>query len=401
MQKRVKRLTQLALAGITIMVTACDEEVPLRPPPMMAIAIGEAHSCSLTTNGEAFCWGDGSEGQLGTGTTGSKRFAVRVATSTRFASIVAGGQHTCALTADGTAYCWGANQSGQLGSANAPRSLEPRPVATTVRFSALTAGWAHTCGLSLAGAAYCWGRGSQGELGIGGVAAAVFTPMAVSGGLRFQQISAGGRHSCAVTVARAAYCWGANELGQLGTGAEGAPALVPVRVAGSLEFVTISAGYNHSCAADASGSAYCWGENGFGEIGDGGSAGVGIPGARAPQRIVQFDGEFYVTVSAGHSYSCGLRDNAELMCWGRGGNGQLGNAQAVDRPLRDLVHTEPGRLFVPSQGVFAAVDAGGSTHTCGISTSNTAFCWGQGSKGQLGTGEYLTMIPYPVLEVSR
>lgn len=375
---------------------ACEDEVALNaPPPLVAVAIGEHHSCGLAETGNVYCWGGGSSGQLGTGATTSQRFAVPVANGGRFASIGAGGSHTCALTLDGIAQCWGLNNYGQVGVANVPQVLEPGPINSALRFTALSVGLAHTCGLGQNGLVYCWGRGAHGELGNGAIVETVSSPVAVATNLRFRRISAGGRHSCGIAESGQAYCWGANELAQLGTGAEGEAQPAPVRVDASAEFVDISAGHNHTCAVDTGGNAYCWGENRSGEIGNGTRYEPDLPAERRPTPVAAF-GAIYVGISAGQFYTCGRRDQNEVMCWGRGANGQLGNRALNDSDFPQLVHVEPGRLFTPSRGVFAAIDAGGSTHACGVTVGNAVLCWGQGAQGQLGTGEWLSMIPYPV-----
>lgn len=390
----VNRMLAIALAAVALL--GCEDELALRAPLMKAIAIGEYHSCGLIESGEAYCWGDGSSGQLGTGAMTSQRFAVPVATGGVFASIAAGGSHTCALTPDGITHCWGLNNYGQAGIPDVQQVLAPRPVNTGLRFAALSVGWEHTCGLGQDGTAYCWGRGGHGELGNGAIVESVSSPIAVVTNLKFRLISAGGRHSCGIAVSGAAYCWGANELAQLGIGAESEPRPVPVRVDASVGFVDISAGFNHTCAVDTGGTAYCWGENRYGEIGNGGHYKPDLPAERRPTPIAAF-GAIYVSVSAGRFYSCGRRDQDELMCWGRGANGQLGNRAMRDSDFPQLVHVEPGQMFTPGRGVFATFDAGGSTHACGVTVGGSALCWGQGAQGQLGSGEWLSMIPYPVL----
>lgn len=389
------RVLFAALVGVAL--TACDDEVPVPAPPMMAVAIGEHHSCGLTDSGQAYCWGDASSGQLGTGGTASQLYAVAVAGQVRFTSIVAGGSHTCGLTSDGVALCWGLNTHGQVGSASAQRVLEPRPLETNLRFTQLSAGWAHTCGITSDGRAYCWGRGTHGELGNGVRTEAVFTPTAVASDIRFRMVSAGGRHSCAVAESGDVYCWGANEVAQLGTGAEGDAESVPVRADASFPFAEVSAGYNHTCAVTPVMTAWCWGENRHGEIGNNTSYEPGLPAERRPTPVTNFGTVAYVSVSAGQFYTCGRRDQNELMCWGRGANGQLGNTGTSDSNLPQLVHGEPGRKFSPGNGIFAAFDAGGSTHVCAVTIGGKALCWGQGAEGQLGSGEWLSMIPYPVL----
>ncbi len=388
---RARLLTYVAIVAVgPALLAACEgSDVPLTLSPMSAIAVGVDHSCGLAESGVAYCWGDGSSGQLGRGNTSSTRFSVPVDTDLRFASIAAGGWHTCALTPEGSAYCWGANESGQLGSAGAGPVLAPRAVDTDLRFTMLSAGWAHTCGIAEDGTGYCWGRGSSGELGTGALDNTPI-PGAVLMDVAFTAISAGGQHSCGVVDGDDVYCWGANATGQLGNAAN-APEPAPVRIAVNRVFVDVAAGYSHSCAITVTGEAYCWGENQHAQLGN-----ADISNTNRPALVFLSGPEAYVQISAGQYYSCGVLSRGQAMCWGLNANGQLGNTAMTQHTVRQPVHVEPGRDHRWDRGQFVSVDAGGSTHTCGITVDATALCWGQGERGQLGNGEWFSMIPRPV-----
>lgn len=240
-----------------------------------ALGVGSEHACALEAGGAAWCWGRNTNGQLGDGTWTERGSPVLVPGAPAFARVAAGGAHTCALTSAGAAWCWGDNYRGQLGDGTREERTAPVTVLGGLAFTAIAAGREHTCGLTAAGAAYCWGMngfdGQSGRLG-DGTTSDRLVPTAVAGGLAFVQISAGGDHTCARTLAGLAYCWGDNTNGQLGDGTT-TDALVPTAVAGDLRFAAVGASLRHSCGVLADGGMRCWGANGaYGRLGDGSTA---------------------------------------------------------------------------------------------------------------------------------
>jgi alpha-tubulin suppressor-like RCC1 family protein len=154
--------------------------------------------------------------------------------------VTAGSYHSCALTASGDAYCWGDGEFGQLGDST-QGSTTPQLVLGGHTFVAIAAGATHICALATGGAAYCWGNDTNGQLGtsvpldvcagtrVGDVLCSLI-PVPVAGGLSFASLTTGFHHTCGVTTAGLAYCWGLNDLGQLGSQA-GRGSITPVRVA--------------------------------------------------------------------------------------------------------------------------------------------------------------------------
>ena len=242
------------------------------------------------------------------------------------------------------------------------------PVTTGLTFAQVSAGADYACGVTTAGAAYCWGDGFYGQLGNGrGGGAAPW--VAVAGGYTFAAVSAGGFFACGVTTAGLAYCWGNNVLGSLGNGTT-TNSTTPVQVAGPLTFAAVSAGNRSACGVTAVGAfARCWGDNSYGELGNGTTTNSTTPGAVS-------GGLTFASVSTQYDSACGVTTAGAAYCWGDNSSGQLGNGTKTKS-------TTP--VAVAGGLTFATVSAG-QYFACGVTTKGAAYCWGNNSSGQLGNG---------------
>ena len=224
-----------------------------------------------------------------------------------FTGVSAGGWHSCGLTGEGRAYCWGAGREGRLGNDSGNDSARPVPVAGGLRFRSLSAGIRHTCGLTEAGEAWCWG----GVLGTGRSRAGIdpdnaFTPVAVAKDLRFTSIDAGDALTCALTGEGEAWCWGSGEAAAW----DRREHVVAVAVPGRLRFRSISVGLGeHACGLSTNGRAYCWGVNESGELGDGTKRTSYMPVPVAGDRR-------FGSISAGAYHTCGVTTEGATCCWG-------------------------------------------------------------------------------------
>lgn len=234
------------------------------------VAAGEHHTCALTRNGAVRCWGYNYNGQLGDGTTTNRSVSVASGLSTDVIVITAGGKHTCALTSIGGVKCWGYNFYGQLGDGTGTSSTAPVDVVgLDMGVKYVDSGDEHSCAITDIGAVRCWGKNSDGQLG-DDTTTYRKTPVNVIGLTEsVASVAAGSYHSCALSNSGGIMCWGDNGSGQLGDGTL-VDRHTPVGVMGFSEGgLNVSAGDKHTCALTDSAELYCWGSNGYGRLGDG------------------------------------------------------------------------------------------------------------------------------------
>ncbi len=262
---------EFALGDTTVRVQARPGTAQVRS--VKVVALGAHFSCVIDTRSSTACWGADRHGERGDGNgpSPSSATATPVNSSEPFVSLAAGRMHMCALTAAGAAWCWG--DGGALGDGSLADRDAPVSVSGSTKFTQLTAGESVTCGIAADSLGWCWGIAFEGQLGQGSPPRPnSFVPTPIVGNIRFQQLSAGRQRVCGLDSAGSAWCWGSNYNGGLGNGS-GVSEAAPVRVSGSHTFVTIASGDYHTCAIDTEGVAWCWGENtdarGGGALGDG------------------------------------------------------------------------------------------------------------------------------------
>jgi alpha-tubulin suppressor-like RCC1 family protein len=236
------------------------------------LATGALHTCARTGEDDIWCWGRGGRGSIGSPDLADSNEPILLGARWRsYTDFDVGGHHGCAIgEEDQDIYCWGWNLFGQLGVGVFFDLGSPERIARPGPWQAVFAGEHHTCALDSDGAAWCWGRGDAGQLGHGATAGSS-TPVAVAGGLRFERLALGLDHTCGLDPDGVAYCWGHNRYGRLGTGGlETVLVPVPTAVDTELRFERVSAGHLHTCAISLERRAYCWGHGGFGQLGTGG-----------------------------------------------------------------------------------------------------------------------------------
>ncbi len=290
----------------------------------LALTAGLFHVCALDAAGTASCWGANESGQLGDATRVDRDEPTPVFTELRFSTLSAGVAHTCGLTDVNRLACWGQNIGGQLGDGSRVDHTTPE-VVSMPPLVMLTSGWSHSCAATASGAVYCWGLNRDGQVG-DGTRLDRLTPRQVA--TSATSLAAGSAHTCVLSD-QTVLCWGENRSGQLGDGTLDSR-VSPTPVSGLPGRATaLVAGAAHTCALLIGGSAYCWGQNLYGQLGNGSMASTPTPVAVA-------GGITFARLAAGGGVTCGISTGDVEYCWGLNQSGQLGDGSRTNRaaPVR-------------------------------------------------------------------
>lgn len=324
--------------------------------PWVEVVAGWRHTCGRKMDGTLWCWGLNDWGQLGLGTKVPWTTPQLVDVATDWKSLSAGWLHTCGIKGMDKLFCWGSNSDGQVGDGGlGPGYERPEPTAIEPLMSWLevSAGEIATCGRPWDTTMWCWGQGPGHEpvqqdagsffhVAVGYPVAAVtddwqlwygklvpgVDPIDVlDTGMVWQAVSAGLFHACATRQDGTLYCWGGNMNGQVGRPSSAdlsTPQEVGIAEALTGSWEKVDAGETHTCGI-RDGFPVCWGYDGFGQVGDGGSN-----DSAAPPTVVSIPGGMAATaITAGGSHSCAIADGV-LWCWGSNANGQLGDGEGGD-----------------------------------------------------------------------
>lgn len=370
------------------------------------IAADYTHTCAAIHGARPRCWGDNSDGQLGSGLRPDGGEDLDASTSPRVVAVpvpmrgvtvggysVPGYAYSCSRTASGEVACWGQDDLGQRGRPDGGTVVVAVPTVVSAIGNALDvqAGGGHVCARHGDGGLSCWGYDVYGQLGHIAAGTVDRSPTQVTLRAAVKRITTGESHTCALLADHAVDCWGTDGTGQLGRGTlSGAVNPVPVTVTGVAGAIDVAAGYAHTCAVLNGGSVMCWGDDSNGQLGRGTATLAGYSSSAAA--VVLPAAKSATSVCAGYLHSCAVLNDGTVMCWGANDNGQLGNGTVAAGIVTPAQSATP--VAVTGLTGARAITCGGH-HTCAIVENSQAVCWGANDKGQLGAGLAPDALPRP------
>ncbi|MFO0563162.1 MAG: hypothetical protein U0269_34390 [Polyangiales bacterium] len=301
------------------------------PSNLVHVSTGYEHACAVRMDGTVWCWGAGSNGQLGNGAMDASATPVQVMGITNATKVVAGQYASCALLADRGVRCWG--RGTDLGANTLANSAVPVVTMNLTDATDLTMGFTATrsgnsqtaCALRMNGSIRCWGYGNEGQIG-DGTRNSARVPTDVMGITNARAVVAGGSHVCALLADNTVRCWGDGISGQLGDGTQEIRS-TPVPVTGLSNVRSLALGDRFSCAVLMDGTAQCWGEGGRAQLGRGMIPPVGMNRFPTPAPVVGLSN--IVAMGAGEEHACAFTMDGVTRCWGDNSFGQLGDGNAT------------------------------------------------------------------------
>lgn len=395
---RRARVIGLAVGALVVMSTvavgapgSADAAAPTGPAEASArwlqVDAGYLHTCGITTAHRLYCWGFDGGQQLGNGGGRRNRTTpVEVAGGrTDWAQVSAGYDQTCAVTSGHRLFCWGTDSDGLLG--NGPGRQD---ASTPVEVAGQTTDWAQvsaggvTCAVKTSGRAFCWGTNHFGALGNGGGNTPAESPFEVAGNATdWQEIDVGLSQACARKTTGRLFCWGDDTFGQLGNGEPRMFRTSPAEVAGNAtNWAEITVFEYHACATTTSQRLFCWGNGVDWALG---SPGQDWAHLSSPTEVVGASTN-WSTAAIGVHHACGRRTNGRLQCWGSPRRAALGQ-------VRRFVQATP--LLVPGGFTDWSTVTAGLSNTCALRANGLVYCWGNNEFGQAGVGSTARKITGP------
>ena len=354
----------------------------------LQVDAGLLHTCAVRSDHHLFCWGVDDSGALGDGLPlKDRKRPVEVAGRTGdWAVVSAGDVHTCAIKTTGRLYCWGSGFLGRLG--NGANQDHPAPVQVagqTTDWASVSVGGSTTCGTRTNGRLYCWGGDRRGVNGDGGGIASTNVPTEVAGGADdWESVSVGFEHACARRATDQVLCWGDDVYGEVGNGAPtGSFHTAPVAVSGNgTDWASLTTSNQHTCATKTSGRLFCWGRGIDWALGNPGQDWADFS---SPNEVVGASTN-WARPATGYRHSCAIRTTGRLFCWGSPKRAALGQ-------VRQFVQPTP--LLVPGGFTDWSSVTAGMWSTCALRTNGVLYCWGNNEFGQAGVASTARKIVGP------
>ena len=352
------------------------------------IFVCEDYSAALTANGDLYCWGSNSLGQVGNGTKASVAKPVKVLSNV--VSFKGGASNVAAITQNGDLYIWGHNDSGQMGNGQNGGDLiqlKPLKVLSNVSFVSIEKDESFTAAyystsmavITKTGDLYCWGYTGGGQAGNGQSGKDVYQTTPVKVLSNVASVTSNNGAVAAITKSGDLYMWGRNTYGQVGNGQSGKDVYqtTPVKVLSNVTSINLN--IDTAAAIATNGDLYCWGANWQGRVGNGSST-----HQPTPVKVLS-----HVKFANIDTVTTALTENGDLYCWGYTEFGQVGNGKfGIDDR-----QTTPAKIMEN----VAAVSTGG-TNTAAITTGGDLYCWGTNDWGQIGNGTLAQQVtPVKVL----
>ena len=360
----------------------------LSNPQVNSIESGQHHVCITESDGGMKCWGRGQYGRLGYGSTSNQHLPVdyqkNYGSNMEINQVSLGSRHSCAVDGNDELLCWGYSEQYQNGYNNNQYQYPYKfwQGSSEIHFTPLaviSAGENYNCAIKYDSTIWCWGQNNYGQIGHGSSSSYSYPTMVdLPPGISAKSISAGGYHACIISQNGDLYCWGWNSNGQLGLG-NTTDSYTPtkVQITGGRSVLAVSAGYAHTCVILDDSSIQCWGDNDYGQIGDGTN-----DDRNQPTTVILSGQNGPMQISAGHRSTCALFDDGKLQCWGSNQYGQLGIGSTVDsaspQALTSINHLQAYDITV------------GETNACALFHDGAPRCWGENNYGQLGIGSTST-----------
>ena len=255
-------------------------------------------------------------------------------------------------------------------------------------WASVTAGGSHSCAVKTTGALFCWGDDGSGQLGNGAPGTQQSPMQESTAATNWASVAAGFDFTCAVKTTGTLWCWGADGSGQLGNGASGMQQSPMQELTAATNWASVEVGDYSTCARKTTGALFCWGSNNSGEVGNNVIGGVQQTPVQESTTATN-----WASVTAGVSFACARKTNGTLWCWGSDAGGKLGNGQ-----------TTVSNLLRPAQESTLATNwaflSTGHAYGCAIKPDGTLWCWGADGNGQLGNGAATTTQDTPVQELT-